>query len=315
MRLFDDLTDACQEFADLCVDNEADILLGIGITAVVGAVVATGIVTTKFIRETDAAKEGIEEIKADLIESGEEPMTEKEETGLEIRSYVKAARWYAIPTVLLGIGLVCIGKSHFELKEEVAGWAASYVALDTVFKTYRSRVVEDQGKEKDIEYRYGARKELIEEEYTDEKGRKKKRTKEELVLDNLDCSEFAKFFDDSCKGFREDPEYNMSYLKSIQGRFNDLIISRWGDGTHGPGRVFLNEVYDAFNIQRTAKGWNYGWVYDPRDFEHSSLCPIDFGIVKMNRANRRFVNGLEPVVLMDFNCELLIKDQTFVHKN
>ena len=314
MKLFDDFTDACQEFADLCVDNEADILLGIGITAVVGAVIATGVVTTKFIRETDAAKEGIEEMKQDLLDTTA-PMTEKEETGLEIKSYIKAARWYAIPTVLLGVGLVCIGKSHFELKEEVAGWAASYVALDTVFKTYRKRVIDDQGKEKDIEYRYGARKELIEEEYTDAKGKKKKRTKEELVLDNLDCSEFAKFFDDTCKGFREDAEYNLAYLTATQGNFNELLITRYGDGTHGPARVFLNEVYDALGINRTAKGNEYGWVYNPKEFAHSSINPIDFGIVKLSRPNRRFINGLEPIVLLDFNCERLIRDSKFLHRD
>lgn len=310
MRLFDDLSDACTDLAELCVDHESDILLGLGMIGVIGAVVATGYATTKFIRETDEAKEKIQEMKEDLAEDEEDAdMTDKEEFELTVKSYFKAARWYVIPTILLGIGLGCIGKSHSDLKDEVSGWAAAYVGLDTVFKTYRKRVIDDQGKEKDIEYRYGAHKEEIEEEYIDAKGRKKTRKKEELVLDNVDYSEFAKFFDDTCNGYRDDPEYNMSYLLSVQGRFNDLLTKgRCYDKRGNPvvGKVYLNEVYDALGIERTEKGQLYGWKYDPRDLEHSSLCPINFGIVKMRRANRRFVNGLEPVVLLDFNCERII---------
>ena len=305
MKLFDDFSDACTDLAEFCVDHESDILLGVGLTCVIGAVVATGIVTTKFIRETDEAKEGIEEIKAAVAEDpDEEDMTEKEEFELTVKSYFKAARWYVIPTLLLGTGLAGIGKSHSELKDEVSGWAASYVALDTVFKTYRKRVVEDQGKEKDVEYRYGARKQEIEEEYEDAKGRKKTRKKEELVIDNADWNEFSKFFDESCNGYRDDPEYNMAYLRSIQGRFNDLIITR--QIGRKPGKVYLNEVYDALGIERTEKGQLFGWEYDPNDPAHSSVAPIDFGIMKLKRSNRRFVNGLEPVVLLDFNCERLI---------
>jgi len=309
LKLFDDISGACTDLAELCADHESDILLGIGMTAVIGAVVATGFATTKFIRETDEAKEKIHEMKEDLAEDEEDAdMTEKEEFELTLKSYFKAARWYVIPTLLLGAGCACIGKSHMELKDEISGWAASYVALDTVFKTYRKRVIDDQGKEKDIEYRYGARKAEIEEEYEDARGRKKTRKSEELVLDNLDYSEFAKFFDETCNGYRDDPEYNMSYLLAVQGRFNDLLTKGrcYRNGKPVEAKVYLNEVYDALGIERTEKGQLFGWKYDPRDLEHASMAPIDFGIVKLKRANRRFVNGLEPVVLLDFNCERLI---------
>ena len=105
---------------------------------------------------------------------------------------------------------------------------------------------------------------------------KKTRKKEELVIDNADWNEFSKFFDESCNGYRDDPEYNMSYLRAVQGRFNDLIITR--QLGKKPGRVYLNEVYDALGIERTEKGQLYGWEYDPNDPLHSSVAPISFGI-------------------------------------
>lgn len=324
MTLFDDYLDACQELADICVDNEADILLGVGMVTVVGAVIATGLCTTKFIRETDEVREEIKKKKKkaekaikEAEESGEDPddldievIDEKDEFEMMLKAYLKGIRWYAIPVVALGLGLGCIGKSHMELKDEVSTWAAAYVGLDTIFRKYRERVVDDQGKEKDIEYRYGARKQEIEEEYTDEKGKKKKRKKEELILDNADYSEFSKFFDETCNGYRDDPEYNFAYLKNVMKTMNRLLVSRYKPAERGKpkkvGKLYLNEIYDILGIERTEKGQLYGWEYDPTDVLHSSLTPIDFGILKMKRANRRFVNGLEPVILLDFNCERLI---------
>ena len=65
------------------------------------------------------------------------------------------------------------------------------------------------------------------------------------------------------------------------------------------GRVFLNDVYDYLGIDRTKAGQIIGWVYDPENPDKE----IDFGLYKTNRANQAFVNGYEPVVLLDFNVD------------
>jgi len=312
LTLFDDYLDACEELADFCVDNEADILLGFGITAVVGAVVLTGIATTKFIRETDEVKAEIEEHNDEVetaIEAGEADEDDliegKEEFEMTLKAYFKAARWYVIPAVALGLGLAAIGKSHAELKDDISGWAAAYVGLDTVFRKYRERVVEEEGKEKDAYYRFGGKKVEVEEEYEDAKGKKKTRTVEELVLDGEEFGEFTKFFDESCEGkYREDPEYNWAFLHQMERNVNNILLGRYKGKK--PARLYLNEVYDLLGFERTVNGQLYGWEYDPKTPGHDSLYPVSFGIVKHKRPNRRFLNGLEPVVLMDFNCYRLI---------
>lgn len=71
------------------------------------------------------------------------------------------------------------------------------------------------------------------------------------------------------------------------------------------GFVFINDIYDYLDIPRTQQGQTDGWVYDA---EHPDAYPISFDIMNINKeANRRFVNGYEPVILLDFkNCRYIL---------
>ena len=57
-------------------------------------------------------------------------------------------------------------------------------------------------------------------------------------------------------------------------------------------------------ITRTAAGMVVGWIYDEKHPVGDNF--VDFGIYDINNeANRRFVNGLERTILLDFNVCLL----------
>lgn len=308
MKVLDDFLDACQEVADSCEENKSSILFGLGITAIVGAFVGCSVATTKAVHEIEEAKCNILDTNLELEEAGEEPLTEKEETGELIKAYCKTIKYFALPVIALGAGIAALAKSRTILIEEyedkVSTLAAAYVGLDNLFRAYRQRVIEDQGEEKDFEYRYGTRKGEREVEYIDEKGRKKKRKETyDILPDQLDPEGTSKFFDEGCNGYVDDPELNKLYIKHIEKILNELILARYNGR---PSKVYLNEVYDKFGIERTDRGQLLGWVYDPNDPLHNSVHPIVIGIYDQTRANRRFINGLEPVVLMHFNCETLI---------
>ena len=73
------------------------------------------------------------------------------------------------------------------------------------------------------------------------------------------------------------------------------------------GHLFLNDVYDMLDIPRTKAGQIVGWVYDEKNPVGDNY--VDFGIYELySDANRRFVNGLEPVILLDFNVDGNILD-------
>ena len=90
------------------------------------------------------------------------------------------------------------------------------------------------------------------------------------------------------------------FLRAQQQYANDLLVAR--------GHLFLNEVYDMLGIERTKAGQVVGWIYDPKNPNGDNY--IDFGIYDVNKAkNRDFVNGYEPVILLDFNVDGNIWDK------
>ena len=107
-------------------------------------------------------------------------------------------------------------------------------------------------------------------------------------------SDYAKFFDEGCREWDKDPEYNLTFLKCQENYANDLLKSK--------GHLFLNEVYDMLGIPRTKAGQIVGWIYDEENPIGDNY--VDFGIYDVYKeANRNFVNGYERNILLDFNVD------------
>ena len=84
------------------------------------------------------------------------------------------------------------------------------------------------------------------------------------------------------------------FLKAQQQYANDLLRAR--------GRLFLNEVYDMLGIPKSKAGQVVGWVYDEENPVGDNY--VDFGIYDLSKERvRRFVNGDERNILLDFNVD------------
>ena len=287
----------------------------VGTVAIIGGVVGACKATTKLSQIMEQPKKDLDDIHGS-IENPEEyglkpgEYTEKDANRDLFITYSKCAvsvvKLYALPVASILLGLGCFYGSHHIMSTRNAALAAAYASVDKSFKQYRDRVITRFGKEMDKELRYDIKAETFEKTTVDAKG-KEKVVKEtvEVVSDNpADYSEFARFFDASCKEWEDDPEYNMMFLKGMQARANDLLKVK--------GHLFLNEVYEMLGIQPTKAGQIVGWTYDKdtcvskkvdEDGEPVGDGFIDFGIFNARRANRAFVNGYESVILLDFNVE------------
>ena len=104
-------------------------------------------------------------------------------------------------------------------------------------------------------------------------------------------SEYARYFNETCQGWTNIPEYNLLFLKMMQEHCNELLKSR--------GHLFLNEVYHILGMSRTKAGSIVGWVYDTKNPKGDNY--IDFGIY--DPRNQKFVNGEEKTALLDFNVD------------
>lgn len=198
------------------------------------------------------------------------------------------------PAVLLGAAsITAILTGHGILRKRFVELSAAYAAVDTSFKEYRGRVVERFGKELDKELKYNIKNKEIDEIVVDEDGNE---TVVKSVIKTAEPSEFARFFDDTCLCWERNAEYNLTFLKMRQAEANDKLKLR--------GHLFLNEVYDMLGIQRSKAGNIVGWMYNPDDPDYQGDNYVDFGIYDLyDETKRRFVNGYEKSILLDFNVD------------
>lgn len=210
------------------------------------------------------------------------------QTGVEIfKAYAPA----------IGLGLLSITAifaGHNMLHKRYVATAAAYTALDNSFKEYRGRVVERFGKELDRELKYNIKTKEVEEITTNEDGSETVSKKTIAYVDPTKYSEYSRFFDDGCRGWSKDPEYNLTFLLQQQQYANDLLKRN--------GYLTLNKVYEMLGIPMTKAGMVVGWIYDEKNPTGDNY--VDFGIFDTHKsANRDFVNGYERTILLDFNVD------------
>jgi hypothetical protein len=271
------------------------------VIAGVGGTIVTTVMACKATTKIDEVlaenKEQIAKTKNYVEETGfSDKYTEKDYqkdlTVMYTQRGLKLFKLYA-PAIAVGtISITAILAGHNVLKKRNVALAAAYEVVNKNFKDYRGRVIDRFGNELDRELRYNIRKEEVEKTVIDEKTGKERTVKEITEIADIDpSSEYAKFFDESCPGWTKDPEYNLMFLRNQQQYANDLLESR--------GYLFLNEVYEMLGIQRTRQGQVIGWIYDK-----NVIDKVNFGIYNIaNPANRRFVNGYERSILLDFNVD------------
>lgn len=284
--------------------HSPEILMVVGIAGTIASTVMACKATSKvdeIIEEKNYKEEQIDIV----LNSDEYDYTEEDKvkdlTIIYTQTGVKLLKVYA-PAIALGVvSIGCIVAGHRILKKRNLALMAAYTVVDKGFKQYRKNVVERFGSEIDKELRYNIKAKEIEKIVTDKKGVEKieKETVKELDEKALsEYSEYARFFDAGSTQFEKDPEYNLMFLRKTQDWANEKLKAE--------GHLFLNDVYVMLGIPKSRIGQIAGWIYDEK-------CPngdnyIDFGIYENREANRRFVNGQEYNILLDFNVDGIIYD-------
>lgn len=282
--------------------HSPEILVVAGVVGTVVSAVMACKATLKVNEVMDESKENLDKIhtatETGVTEAGEEYSVEdgkKDTTMVYVQTGVKLAKIYGPALVVGTLSITSILAGHNMTRKRNVALAAAYAVVDKNFKEYRGRVVERFGEALDKELRYNIKTKEVEEKVIDENGNETTVTKTVQVTDyKPSYSDYAKFFDETCVAWSKDPDYNLKFLKDMERYANDMLKSR--------GHVFLNEVYDLLTIARTPVGQEVGWIYDEKNPNGDNY--IDFGIYNIHsEAGRRFVNGYERSVLLDFNVD------------
>lgn len=283
--------------------NSPEILLGAGIVGFVGTIVLACRATCRADEVLEFHRRKIKDIN-DAKEIADADPEGEMSYDVEIYRQDKAIRYlkttgnlaklYA-PTIAVGtLSLACILTSRNIMQKRYLGVLAAYNGLSAAFDEYRRRVRDEYGEGLDKHFRYGTTYEEL--PVYDENGKKTKekeqveKTETGMVIPNDDS---CRFFDSSNPNWDKNPTFSMMWLRGQQNILNDILHTR--------GHVFLNEVYDALGFEHTPQGAVLGWI-DGGDDNY-----IDFGLYDPKKENvRRFVNGLDNVIMLEFNHDGVI---------
>lgn len=264
-----------------------------GVTGVVGA----GVLACKAtIKVQDIKLDTVAKVEA-IKESG---YTDEAEYNAAIRKeYFAAGRAFARaygPAIIIGalsIGSILYG--HRVLCGRNLVLAGAYKALTCNFDDYRARVKERFGEDVARSVTHDMRTDTI--HIWDKDGERDEIV--EYVPETMagnPTSDRSVFFDDMSIYWSENPEENKEFLLKLQKRAQEKFDK--------DGYLFLNWIYKRLDVPENYAGANCGWVKGLGDNE------IDFGIYDIySAASRRFVNGLEPVILLNFNDDGYIADK------
>ena len=292
------------------------------------AVVAGTVLIAKATKNVDPiledANHRIEDIKSQDREEGKESdkAVKKELTAAYTKTGVNLAKNFLWGAVTVGTGLALMTTSNHilrnrneklakevaDLKKTVTGLSASVTALSYTLENYRKRVAEVVGEEKEQEIYDGIVTEMESVKEIDEDGKKhtvKKEVKKHTIKDPDKINDWAVFFDGSSRNYYKDANRNREFLENVQRYWNEVLHHQYddkhisADGKHMV--VSLNEILDDLGCARKKNGSRWGWVFD-LDHDDPSKVKIDFGIYTVNdEAKLRFLDGTEPVILLDFN--------------
>ena len=279
--------------------HSPEILITAGVIGTVASAVMACKATTKLSDILEDSKEQINQVH-NFLEDDKIPESQysKEDGNKDLaiiyaQTGIKLVKLYA-PAVALGaLSITGIVASNSILRKRNIALAAAYTTVDKTLKRYRNNVIDRFGEKIDKELRYGIKAREIEEIVVDDDGNEKTVKKTVEAADPVSMySDYAKIYDAGCNGWTKDAEFNLMFLRHTQAQANDILKRR--------GYLFLNEVYDMLGFQRTKAGQVMGWIYDEENPIGDNF--VDFGIYNTDIEKARdFVNGIERVIILDFN--------------
>lgn len=292
--------------------HSPEILMAVGVAGTVAGTVVACKATTKLEPIINEFEEKREEIKAVVEdENGEELPNENRNKELAIayaETGVEVIKTYAPAAIIMTLSLSSILASCSILRKRNLALMTAYATLNKTFGDYRERVANKYGNDAEEEIRYGIEKRKITEEIIDENG-KKKNIKKEVEVSTVDAnnSTIFEFSKDTTTHFDSVMDYNRQFLSARQSLANDMLVAN--------GYLFLNEVLDLLDIDRTADGFMLGWIYDPNNNEVG-----DNEVLFRAKESFKEVEDIEgnpvlvPIINLDFNYDGVISDTKALKK-
>ena len=277
-----------------------EIMLGLGITCGIGAIVTACIASRKVDKVIEEIHDDLDVVEANMEKAEEDD--DRELVQVCKRDMVKiwaGGAWKFVklyaPTAFLAMASgASILTSHGILKKRYLTTAAAYKALDEAYKAYRENV------EKNLGYGEGEKALAARAQYKDDISVENENGEVEkakgLVMDKTKSPyefDFNRYT--APNTWSSNPQMNETFLKSQERYCNDLFTIQ--------GHLFLNEVLDALGLERTSAGQVLGW------FKGAGDDYIDFGFLDGYIKDWNTDSDLcKKNIRLNFNCDGPIYD-------
>lgn len=270
--------------------HSPEILLAVGIVGGVTAAVMAAKATLKAKPAYVNFLKGMDDIETVHNENPQEypsDVRDEDKAKLLLSMCVEMGKIYA-PAVGVGVlSIVAILGSHGIMRRRQVQLVAAYNLLAEGFKSYRARVIEELGEEKDREFRLGT----IGQGYIEEKD-----ANGNTKLVKRGESDYARLFDETNPMWRKDHVYNMQFLRYQQNYANDIL--------RGRGFLTLNEVYEMLGMEHSTAGFIVGWIYGKGGQDNFVDFDLDNPLNLSGNIFKR-ANGY----MLDFNVDGVIYDK------
>lgn len=280
-----------------------EILLVAGVASLIGGGVVAVIQTTKANDILEDSNKEIAAIKDCKQRAEKDELTveytssdyKKDMTTAYAKLTGKMVKLYAPSIIFAGLGTAAVFTSHGMMKKRYLAMSAACTAANQALEEYRSRVIERLGEEFDKEVRYDIKADEVQVTELKSDGTTETSTKAVEYYGEY-FSEYAFIFDEGCPDWKNDADMNYNYLVGVERFLNDQLNVRCCDGK--PGRIFLNEIRDAFGLEPTRAGQVMG--IEKKNINDPVVINLGFRDI-YHEGTRRFVNRTEPNVIIDVN--------------
>lgn len=268
--------------------NADKILLTTGVGLVSGGLVTACLKSETLKSIKEGHMERLEALNAKEFESDKERGKAKVEVYKD--TVITTLKTFGPCVLLTGTGIACIIGAHSVLSRRYASLQVAYTMLDQSFNDYRSRVKDAVGAKKEYELFNNITEEEIVE--TDENGKTvKKKVKNKKGAN----SPYTFIFDEANPNWNKDPKLNKTFLESRQWYANDLL--------HRKKIVTLAEILysmDFFDDMRDIPSYCFEMIWQEGGTGDDEII---FGY----QEDEGFMNGEDPSVVLNFNCDGLLR--------
>lgn len=212
-------------------------------------------------------------------------------TGVYLKTAGRMAKVYWAPLIMMAGSAALILYGHHILQSRHALTLAAYTALEDRFKTYRNRVKDVIGDEKEELLYHGAEKKLV--TVLDKDGNEVTEEKTVIVDQNKNLGEWSFIFDaaNAPHTWSRKPGENCVFLTMQQKNANQSLLAK--------GYVSLNQVLESLGMDMIKEGFFIGWILNKGS---EPPVTIDFGITAVDSTDSMYFGGGLPDYILNFNC-------------